>query len=348
MKINCAVAGLGRIGSSLEKDPLREKPCTHTGAIMANPSCRLIAGADIDPEARKLFKDDWARRSDFQLFEKAEDLLAAGTPDILVIATPPDSHRTIAEQAAAAGVPVIICEKPIAPNLKDARAIARLHRSGKTRILVNHERRYSADYQQVREDIHEERYGRLLSVYGILYFGRTGKHRDVLLHDGTHLVDIINFLTASHCVLKKSFGSMRSRRSSAYLFGKVDHIPVLIEVGAERDHLVFEIHLSFERGRIRIGNGILEYEMSGPSPFYDTYRSLRPDALIMDRKEDSGAKDEREDTSHAPSYIGRTGYFSNMMDDAVRCLQDPRYQPVSSVFDGLEVMRFIRSLRALL
>lgn len=30
-KLICALVGLGRIGSSLEKDPLREKPCTHPG-----------------------------------------------------------------------------------------------------------------------------------------------------------------------------------------------------------------------------------------------------------------------------------------------------------------------------
>jgi hypothetical protein len=35
-KISVAIVGLGRIGSLLEEDPRREKPCTHAGAIAAN------------------------------------------------------------------------------------------------------------------------------------------------------------------------------------------------------------------------------------------------------------------------------------------------------------------------
>jgi len=323
MKVRCAVVGLGRIGSTLEKDTLREKPCTHTGAIIDNPDCILTSGADIDAEARRRFQED--RGGSIPVYHDIEALLEAGTPELLVAATPPETHRHIVEGAAAAGVPVIICEKPLARTLKDARAIARIHSSGQSCIVVNHERRYSADYQLVRRDITERKYGRLLSVHAVLYFGRSSAHRDVLLHDGTHLVDIINYLTGSRCVLSRRFGSMRGRRSSAYLYGRAGEVPVTIDVGAERDHLVFEVQLSFEEGRIRVGNGVLEYEASGPSPFYEEYRSLLPD--------------------QAPR-IEKTGFFANMLADAVRCVRKPDYQPVSSAADALEVMRFIRSMRA--
>ena len=327
MKINCAVAGLGRIGSSLEKDPLREKPCTHTGAIMGNPDCLLVAGADIDSEARQSFLRDWGPAADFRLFDNAAALLRARVPDILVVATPPETHRDIVQRAASAEVKVIICEKPIAHTLRDAKAITRIHNSGRTRVLVNHERRYSDNYRMVRKDIAALKYGRLLSVHAVLYFGRNARHSDVLLHDGTHLIDIINFLTGSRCVLRRRFGSMRSSRSSSYLFGKASGIPVIIDIGAERDHLVFEVELSFEKGRIRAGNGILEYEVSGPSPYYEKYRSLLPDECPVPEK---------------------TGYFANMLADAVKCVREPDYQPVSSAQEALEAMRFIRTLRAVL
>lgn len=343
MNVICAVVGLGRIGSSLEKDSLREKPCTHTGAILANPDCRLVAGADTDADARRLYLEDWRDRMDrkptdigtgetnhgateLRIYKDVKSLLAQHRPDILVAATPPDTHFEIVSAAADAGVPVVICEKPIANNLADARRIARLHTGGLVKVLVNHERRYSSDYRAVRELVVSGRYGRLISVVGTLYFGRTAPHRNVLLHDGTHLVDIINFLTGGICRLRHSFGSMRSRNSSAYLFGRVGKIPVVLEVGAERDHLVFEVELSFEYGRAKVGNGVLQYEISRESPFYENYRSLLPD-----------------ETPH----IERTGYFSNMIEDAVRCVREPEYMPVSGAPDGLEVMRFIRSLRAL-
>ena len=326
-EITCAIVGLGRIGSSLETDPLREKPCTHAGAMIHNPDCRLVAGCDIKPEARQQFISQWSPDYSFEVFNSIDSMLKKLRPEILSIATPPNTHRELVQKAVQAQVPVIICEKPLAHRLRDARAIARLHTRGKVRILVNHERRYSRDYQAVREYVVSQHYGQLLSLRGTLYFGKSAAHRDVLLHDGTHMIDIINYLTGTTCSLKKRYGSMRARTSSAFLFGQAGEVPVSIEVGSGRDHLVFELELSFECGRIRVGNGVLAFEESKPSPYYSDYRSL----LLAE----------------APA-IRYTDYFSGMLADAVKSLRDPHYKPLSSAEDSLEVMRFIRSVKALL
>ncbi len=322
-ELRCALVGLGRIGSSLEADPLREKPCTHAGAIYADPDCRLIAGCDIKAGARQAFEAQWAGAEAVELYEDIDALLPAIRPDILSIATPPATHRRLVDKAARAGVPVVICEKPLANTLRDARAIARIHKSGRMRIVVNHERRYSQDYQLVRQAIRSQQFGALISLRGTLFFGRSAAHKDVLLHDGTHMIDIINYLTDSVSVVKKKYGSMHSSTSSAYIFGKAGKIPVCIEVGSERDHLLFELELSFEQGRIRIGNGVLSFEESSASPFYSDYRSLLPAETPL---------------------IKSTGYFTGMIADAVRCCREPGYLPVSNASASLEVMRFIQSV----
>mgnify|MGYP006286620867 CR=1 FL=1 len=322
-ELKCAVVGLGRIGSTLEADPLREKPCTHAGAIFANADCTLVAGCDLRAEAREEFKSQWSQNAPVELYENIDALLQAVRPDILSIATPPDSHRRLVAKAARAGVPVAICEKPLAHTLRDAKAIARIHTTGKMKIVVNHERRYSRDYQLVREAIRTRRFGSLLSLRGTLYFGRSASHKAVLLHDGTHMIDIINYLTDSVCSVKKSYGAMRASSSSAFLFGRAGSVPVCLEVGSQRDHLVFELELSFEQGRIRIGNGVLSFEESGPSPYYSDYRSLLP-----------------ADTP----VVASTGYFAGMLADAVRCCREAEYQPISNAAASLEVMRFIRSV----
>jgi predicted dehydrogenase len=320
-RVRCAIVGLGRIGSLLEDDELREKPATHAGAIDANPECSLVGGCDIEASRRDAFRERWSCEN---VYSSVEDLLSATDPDILCIATHPDSHLRMVRAAARAGVGVTVCEKPLAHNMREAKAIAHLHRSAKTTVITNHERRYSADYLAVRDLVKKRMFGRLLSVRGTLYFG-SGRHDRVLIHDGTHMVDVINFLAGGRCQLRRHYGRMRSRASSAYLYGRVSGVPVVIEVGAERDHLVFEVELSFERGRARIGNGVLSFEASEESPYYEGYRSLLPG-----------------DTPQLAS----TGYFANMMADAVRCARDPGHEPVSSALDGLAAMRFITSMRA--
>ena len=316
--VRCAIVGLGRIGVTLEADGKREKPCTHVGAILQNPDCTLVAGCDIDPEARKRFRDGYGLPG----YADIEKLLAQERPDLLVVAAYPEYHRRLVQKGADAGVPVIVCEKPLARSLRDARAIARIHRRGRAKIVVNHERRYSRDYLAARTAVREGRYGALLSIRGLLCFGASSPRREVLLHDGTHLIDTVNFLAGTPLRLQRRFGSMRSAEKSAFLLGRCGCVPVVIEVGSERDHLIFEVELGFERGRLRLGNGVFSLERSGESPYYEGYRSLLPEEKPR---------------------MERTGYFSGMIADAVRCVRERSHQPRSSAGDALEVLRCIRS-----
>jgi hypothetical protein len=96
-----------------------------------------------------------------------------------------------------------------------------------------------------------------------------------------------------------------------------------MELGAGRDHLVFELEFSCERGRLRIGNGVFEVWESAPSPYAGGFRSLK----------DTGAVFE-----------GSTGYFANMMAAALACVREPGREPESSALDGLRVIEYLRRI----
>ena len=389
-KIRCAVIGLGRIGCILEEDRLREKPCTHAGAIRSNPHCRLVAGCDIREDRCQRFASRWKCR---QVFTDLNSLLRETDPQLLHVATPPETHSAIVEQAVKHGVPVLVCEKPLAENSTAAASIVEVHRSKKIKILTNHERRYSLDYLQVRSRIKEHTYGSLLSVACRLYMGEHSAVEDVLLNDGTHLVDIIHFLTggllhppqvmqmedskdrdkqlsAGHSSVaaahrgRPSAGGPSERGPSergpsergpserdhetllisSWVEGGAPRPiplqdapqsqrrtagapqPVSIEVGTGRDHVVFELDLSFTRGRIRVGNGLYEEYRSRTSPYYEGMRSLRKTGIRR---------------------LKKTGYFSHMLEDAVRCLREPNHEPVSSAVDGYQALVFIDSVLGL-
>jgi predicted dehydrogenase len=324
-KIPVAVIGLGRIASLLEEDALREKPCTHAGAVAANPDCVIVAGCDTDAERRLFFAERWGAA----VYADAGVMLEAHKPGIVHIATHPDSHYWYCALAAGSGVPVAVCEKPLADTLRSARKIATLCRKTPTRILVNHERRYSADYLKARAVLDEERLGPLLSVRATLYMGRTRRLLDVLWHDGTHLIDAAMFLARSTLRSRGRWGAkLGSRTGTAWLEGRLEKgsecRPFLMELGAGRDHLAFELEFSCERGRLRIGNGIFEVWESAPSPYAEGFRSL--------------AK-----TGNA--FEGPTSYFSNMVEDAVACHRDPGLQPRSGVEDALRVIEYLNSVQ---
>jgi predicted dehydrogenase len=318
-KIRCGVVGLGRIGSILEEDGLREKPCTHTGAILHNEDCNLVGGCDIDLERCRNFSTKWRCTN---VFTDIEEFLKYCSPDIVHIATPPDTHLSIVETVLGSTVSLIICEKPLAHVSGDAERIAAIHRSGAVRIMTNHERRYSADYVAVQDHVKSERFGKLLSIGAHIYMGRRRPLMDMFLDDGTHLIDILRFLTGSELEnIQVAYG-----HESLFVVCRAGEVPVAMEIGSGRDHIVFELELSFTSGRIRIGNGIYEEYESGKSPFYEGMKSLLH----------TGAEGPSE-----------TGYFSNMIADAVRCFRDKGAAPVSSAVDGWRSLQFIDRVKKL-
>jgi predicted dehydrogenase len=325
-KIPVSIVGLGRIASLLENDALREKPCTHAGAISADPDCELLAGADISDERRKLFAERWK----VPVYENAREMLKSNPCKILCIATHPDSHLFYCRLAAEIGIPVVICEKPLAGSLHSARKIAAL--ASKIRILVNHERRYSADYIEARSILLKKTLGQPLSIKASLYMGKSNRLIDVLWHDGTHLVDAIMFLCGVSLHHKRRLGAaLSSKTGTTFLYGtacslqtdSASALPFCIEAGAGRDHLVFEIEISCAKGRLKIGNGVFEVYQSAASTYAEGFRSLS--------KIRSG-------------FEGYTGYFSGMVADAAACVHDPAREPVSGAKQALAVIEYLSNL----
>ncbi|MCL2231689.1 MAG: Gfo/Idh/MocA family oxidoreductase [Treponema sp.] len=325
-KIKSAIIGLGRIASLLEEDSRREKPCTHAGAIAANADCVLVGGCDSDEERRGLF----AERRGAAVYADAGEMIRAHSPQLLVIATHPDSHYHYCRLAADCRVPLVICEKPLADTLSAARKIAALEKRGMS-IVTNHERRYSADYVRARDILDSGKLGPLLSVRAVLYMGKNKRLLDVFWHDGTHLADAAMFLTGSRLKHKKRWGAkLVSTTGTAWLEGELRRqqaapVPFVMEIGAGRDHLVFELEFSSAEGRLRIGNGVFEVWQSGESPYAEQFRSL---------------------AKTSDTFEGPTGYFANMLADAVRCVREPGRKPVSSAANGLEVIEYLHSVRA--
>jgi predicted dehydrogenase len=222
-------------------------------------------------------------------------------------------------------VRLIICEKPLAPSSGDAARIAGYHREGSVKIMTNHERRYSIDYLRVKRRIEDGTFGDLLSVNARIFMGQSRPAFQMLLDDGTHLIDILDFLTGSALTLEGTAYRTTQQGGMIFIGCSAGEIPVHMEIGSGRDHIVFEIDLSFSSGRIRIGNGVFDVYRSAKSPFYDGLQSLQ---LTDDA---------------APKV---TGFFSNMLRDAVRCVRDPGAEPRSTAEHGFRAVSFIDQVLA--
>jgi len=328
-KVRNAIVGLGRIGSSLEDDRLREKPASHAGVIYAHPECDLVGGCDIKEKKRRAFARRWGCRA---VYASVEEMLEHTRPDILHIATPPQTHLEMVKKALRHRIPLVICEKPLAGTRLEAYRIARLHATGAITILTNHERRYSEDYKRAKRAVDAQHFGTLRSITAKITMEQRTPLSSILWNDGTHLIDALHFLTSEQMKVHAVHGDLSQAEGSVYILGIAGAVPVMVEAGAGRDYLLFEIDLGCDSGRIRIGNGIYEEYRSDESPYYECMRSLRK------------VKVEPERPGMWPE--GPTRYFTGMLEDALFCLREKERHPVSSAVDGYLALAVIdRALR---
>jgi len=317
-RIRAAIAGLGRIAWLLEDDRLREKPATHAGALAANPDCLLVAGCDPSPERREAFGARYAA----EVYADLDSLLAAGRPDLLVVSSPPEDHLSLVESAVGAKVPLVVCEKPLAPRAAEARRIVALCEEGGTELIVNFERRYARDWLEARSVVEAGNYGPLLSAAATVFMGRTRAAASVLVDDGVHMLDCVRMLCGEIEPGLVARGEVDSPGGTLVAILRAGGVPLALTLGGGRDHLVFELRLDFASGRLRVGNGVHEAWESVASPHYEGFRSLR----------------RLPEAPHVPS-----GYFSGMIADAVAVLRSGSL-PRSTGRNGLRTLEIAEEI----
>ncbi len=328
------IVGLGRIGFTLERDRKREQPASHSRAFSENPSAFVAGGYDVSRPKRKDFALSYPGA---KVYGSLEKMLSDGKWDILVVAVDEPAHLPVMKQVLAASPRLVVLEKPVAPNLREAEKILKLAEKRGVPVCVNHERRFSKDYLAVREAIAAKRYGKLaglnatlLSPLKAVYPGDAKLGRGCLIHDGTHILDIAGYLTGKKIEVEHVSPGRFDKH------GGLDGVSVSGSLGEAGFHLLcgyctepftFEIDLQFERGRIRIGNGLLEFYESRESPYYEGFRSLMRDASVKP--------------------IRKTGYFSGMAQNCIDFL-DGKSPLLSPLPDGVRALKTIEKILSMI
>ena len=117
--LRVAVLGVGCIGT------------VHAHAVLAS-GARLVAVAASDPGRGA----DAARRLGADRAGDAEEIVVADDVDVVHVCTPDVLHVPLARRALAAGK-AVVCEKPLATTLDDARALLDEDRKS-TRLNSSH------------------------------------------------------------------------------------------------------------------------------------------------------------------------------------------------------------------
>ena len=128
------------MGYDLEHDP-EIFVFTHARAFSTHPEFELVGGVDASSERRTLFSEKYGKPS-FEVLGKA---LEALQPNVVVIAAPTNMHaQLVGTTLDCQQVKAILCEKPLAYSIKEAKGLVEACDKAGIALFVNYMRRVDA------------------------------------------------------------------------------------------------------------------------------------------------------------------------------------------------------------
>jgi scyllo-inositol 2-dehydrogenase (NADP+) len=130
------------------------------GKVFHAPFVRLVEGMQLTAIMRRSSEID-PKYSGVRFVRSVEEMLAIEDIQLVVVATPNDSHAPIARQCLEAGRHVVI-DKPFTPTLKEAEDLVALAKQKKRIVTVFQNRRWDGDFLTVRKLFGEQSLGRMV------------------------------------------------------------------------------------------------------------------------------------------------------------------------------------------
>ncbi len=246
MTYKAAVIGLGQIGmaSDLKLDP-KQHVYSHARAFNEHPLFELVAGVDTDPQRRDQFDRHFGRA----VFAGIDEAMRSTPLDVVAIAVPTDVHVHVLRKVLLHCRPrVLLCEKPLAYDLDEAREILRLCDQSDTALYVNYIRRVDPAVRTIKRRLDKGDIVR--PVKGIVWYSKG------LFNNGSHLFDLLQYWLGD----MQSFQIIRSERSwgddpEPDLLIVFSGVPVYFLAAREEDFSHYTIELLSPNGRLRYDRG---------------------------------------------------------------------------------------------
>jgi scyllo-inositol 2-dehydrogenase (NADP+) len=131
----------------------------HAPLIATTPGLRLENVVTANPERREQLSREYPQA---RPVDSVEQLLADPSAlDLVVVASPNDTHSPTARAALEAGLPVVV-DKPLAPTAAEARELIELAEARGVMLTVFQNRRWDSDFRTAKHLIAEGKLGDVL------------------------------------------------------------------------------------------------------------------------------------------------------------------------------------------
>ena len=177
------IVGLGQIGMGYDLTLDKKKSVyTHARAFSEHSAFELVGGVDPLEMQRAFFMEHY----DQPAYSNIANALQAQKADVVVIASPTSQHNLTLKEVLAHSKPkAILCEKPLAYDLLEAREMVEACESAGVKLFVNYIRRADPGAIEIKARI---KAGQILApIKGIAWYSKG------FLHNGSHFFNLLEF-----------------------------------------------------------------------------------------------------------------------------------------------------------
>lgn len=313
-KVRVGIVGAGPIGG------LGRRPFSHAAGYRRCEDAELVAIADIDPQRLQQFGNEWEIPPEHR-YPTAADMYEKAALDVVDVTTNSLYHHQPVIDAAAAGIKVIMVEKPLATSVAWGRKMVEACDQSGSRLITEHTRRFLPHYQRVKRMVDE---GAVGQVKTITYEGCRP-----LLMNGTHTVDYAFFFTSAEPLLVSGYLNQESHADpgGAGMIACSDGVVVIVDCIAERrEHLGYTT-IAGTGGRIH----------------FSERRGLWEHGPLVEAEEGYGTRYDFEPIPDMPTEFKLDDYFYAAVRESIDCLLEDR-ESVSTGRDGLKALEVITAI----
>lgn len=268
MAESCIIIGLGQIGMDYDFDVIGELAIyTHAHAISVHPAFRLVGAVDVSPEQRARFE----HRYEAPTFDGVEKALRQLQPDVVVIATPSESHSAILKRVLYTFCPkLILCEKPLAYRLDEARKMVAMCEKACVDLFVNYIRRTDPGVVEIKRRIDS---GEISSPVKANVWYSKG-----ILNNGSHFLNLLELwlgnITSATIINPGRLWDNHDPEPDVEV--QFDLGTVVFRAAWEECFSHYCIELLSRSGRLRYDKGgeAIEWQSSYADPNFNGYRIL--------------------------------------------------------------------------
>lgn len=199
MTFNVALVGLGNVGFKYDKDFKSKSYLTHYSTIKNLKGFNLSLAIDNNKNNRKEFE----KITKIKSITTDEITKHNKKIDIVIIATPTETHQQIINKAIILKPKLILCEKPLSLLNSEVSDIIKLCSSKKINLELNYFRKFEQSAESIKKILNN-----------ISFFRATVFYSNGFINNGSHFLDLITywfgkpkdvFLKKQNGILEKSF-----------------------------------------------------------------------------------------------------------------------------------------------